>query len=186
MEFFNQVSLGDCREAIYLDDDDRRSMLQGGEQAMDRFDAEVLAYCFIENYFQMCCTRGPEKSGQKIREKSGADHALKVIKSQARGAILKIDDPIFWNISSACPVRHARAWTWRAASAASSLSGLPGRLVIACWTTVTIPDLIAVKTWSVPYLVPYLPYLKIFGALPRHYSSCGNEITRKTGNGKFK
>jgi putative transposase len=44
---------GDRREPIYRDDDDRRMHLNVLAQAMDRFDAKVLAYCLMGNHFHL-------------------------------------------------------------------------------------------------------------------------------------
>ena len=44
---YHVTSRGDRREAIYLDDADRLAQLAIIEQAMERFDAQVLAYCLM-------------------------------------------------------------------------------------------------------------------------------------------
>ena len=46
-------SRGDRREAIYRDDLDRVAQLEVIAQAMDRFDATVLAYCLMGNHFHL-------------------------------------------------------------------------------------------------------------------------------------
>lgn len=46
---YHVTSRGDRREAIYLDDADRTAQLEIIEQAMKRFDAQVLAYCLMGN-----------------------------------------------------------------------------------------------------------------------------------------
>ena len=50
---YHVTSRGDRREAIYLDDADRSAQLAIIEQAMERFDAQVLAYCLMENHFHL-------------------------------------------------------------------------------------------------------------------------------------
>ena len=50
---YHVTSRGDRREAIYRDDADRHSQLQVIAQAMDRFDAQVLAYCLMGNHFHL-------------------------------------------------------------------------------------------------------------------------------------
>ena len=50
---YHVTSRGDRREAIYLDDTDRRTQLGVIAQAMDRFDAQVLAYCQMGNHFHL-------------------------------------------------------------------------------------------------------------------------------------
>ena len=42
---YHVTSRGDRREAIYRDDADRLAQLDILAQAIDRFDAQVLAYC---------------------------------------------------------------------------------------------------------------------------------------------
>lgn len=60
---YHVTSRGDRREPIYRDDDDRRTHLAVLEQAMDRFDAAVLAYCQMGNHFHMVLqTRRPNLS----------------------------------------------------------------------------------------------------------------------------
>lgn len=50
---YHVTSRGDRREAIYLDDADRVAQLAIIEQAMERFDAQVLAYCLMGNHFHL-------------------------------------------------------------------------------------------------------------------------------------
>ena len=48
---YHVTSRGDRREPIFVDDTDRRALLEVVAQAMQRFDAEVLAYCLMENHY---------------------------------------------------------------------------------------------------------------------------------------
>ena len=41
------------REAIYRDDEDRQRHLAVIAQAMDRFDAQVLAYCLMGSHYHL-------------------------------------------------------------------------------------------------------------------------------------
>ena len=50
---YHVTSRGDRREAIYRDDLDRVAQLEVIAQAMDRFDATVLAYCLMGNHFHL-------------------------------------------------------------------------------------------------------------------------------------
>jgi hypothetical protein len=43
----------DRREPIYRDDEDRTTQLEIMARAMDRFDAQVLAYCQMGNHFHL-------------------------------------------------------------------------------------------------------------------------------------
>jgi putative transposase len=48
---YHVTARGDRREAIFVDDDDRRRLLAFVKQAMGRFDAIVLAYCLMGNHY---------------------------------------------------------------------------------------------------------------------------------------
>jgi putative transposase len=50
---YHVTSRGDRRESIYRDDDDRLAQLAVIGQAMDRFDAQVLAFCQMDNHFHL-------------------------------------------------------------------------------------------------------------------------------------
>jgi putative transposase len=50
---YHVTSRGDRRESIYRDDEDRRAQLRVIAQAMERFDAQVLAYCLMGNHFHL-------------------------------------------------------------------------------------------------------------------------------------
>lgn len=50
---YHVTSRGDRREAIYRDDADRLVHLAVVAQAMDRFDAQVLAYCLMGNHYHL-------------------------------------------------------------------------------------------------------------------------------------
>ena len=50
---YHVTSRGDRREPIYRDDADRLTQLDVVAQAMDRFDAQVLAYCQMGNHFHL-------------------------------------------------------------------------------------------------------------------------------------
>jgi putative transposase len=50
---YHVTSRGDRREPIYRDDIDRMAHLDVIAQAMDRFDAQVLAYCLMGNHYHL-------------------------------------------------------------------------------------------------------------------------------------
>lgn len=50
---YHVTSRGDRREAIYRDDTDRLAQLDVIAHAMDRFDAEALAYCQMGNHYHL-------------------------------------------------------------------------------------------------------------------------------------
>ncbi len=50
---YHVTSRGDRREPIYRDDEDRVAQIDVIARAMERFDAQVLAYCQMENHFHL-------------------------------------------------------------------------------------------------------------------------------------
>lgn len=50
---YHVTSRGDRRDAIFTDDADRRILLGIMAQAMERFDAQVLAYCLMGNHYHL-------------------------------------------------------------------------------------------------------------------------------------
>lgn len=55
---YHVTSRGDRREPIFADDGDRIRLLQIVGRAMERFDAQVLAYCLMGNHYHfVLCTR---------------------------------------------------------------------------------------------------------------------------------
>jgi hypothetical protein len=50
---YHVTSRGDRREPIYRDDVDRQAQLNVIAQAMERFDAQVLAYCQMGNHYHL-------------------------------------------------------------------------------------------------------------------------------------
>ena len=50
---YHVTSRGDRRESIYCDDDDRLAHLDVIAHAMDRLDAQLLAYCLMGNHYHL-------------------------------------------------------------------------------------------------------------------------------------
>ena len=48
---YHVTARGDRREDIFVDDEDRRALLEVVAQALSRFDAEALAYCLMGNHY---------------------------------------------------------------------------------------------------------------------------------------
>src|SRR5882672_8831382 len=48
---YHVTSRGDRREPIFVDDEDRRILLDLVGQALSRFDAQMLAYCLMGNHY---------------------------------------------------------------------------------------------------------------------------------------
>jgi putative transposase len=49
---YHVTSRGDRREPIFVDDTDRAGLLNVLAQGMQRFDAQVLAYCLMGNHYR--------------------------------------------------------------------------------------------------------------------------------------
>lgn len=47
---YHVTARGDRRESIFADDEDRGALLAIVEQGLDRFDAQMLAYCLMGNH----------------------------------------------------------------------------------------------------------------------------------------
>lgn len=60
---YHVTARGDRQEPIFLDDRDRLSFIDLLAQALERFDASVLAYCLMGNHYHLVlCTRQPNLS----------------------------------------------------------------------------------------------------------------------------
>jgi REP element-mobilizing transposase RayT/AraC-like DNA-binding protein len=68
---YHVTSRGDRREPIFVDDEDRRSMLAVVEQAMARFDAQVLAYCLMGNHYHLVLNTRQANLSRLMRHLNG-------------------------------------------------------------------------------------------------------------------
>ena len=60
---YHVTSRGDLRESIFVDDEDRRALLGVVAQGLERFDAQMLAYCLMGNHYHFVLhTRGANLS----------------------------------------------------------------------------------------------------------------------------
>ena len=50
---YHVTSRGDRRESIFVDDEDRAGLLTVLALALDRFDAQALAYCLMGNHYHL-------------------------------------------------------------------------------------------------------------------------------------
>jgi REP element-mobilizing transposase RayT len=48
---YHVTARGDRREDIFVDDEDRLALLEVVAQALSRFDAQMLAYCLMDNHY---------------------------------------------------------------------------------------------------------------------------------------
>jgi putative transposase len=73
---YHVTSRGDRREPIYRDDDDRRMHLDVLAQAMDRFDARVLAYCLMGNHYHLVLHTAQPNLSRLMRQLNGVTTQL--------------------------------------------------------------------------------------------------------------
>jgi len=69
---YHVTSRGDRREPIFVDDADRQNLLEVLAQAMDRFDAEVLAYCLMGNHYHFVLHTRAANLSRLMRHLNGA------------------------------------------------------------------------------------------------------------------
>ena len=70
---YHVTSRGDRREAIYRDDEDRQRHLAVIAQAMDRFDAQVLAYCLMGNHYHLVVQTRQASLSRLMRQPAAQD-----------------------------------------------------------------------------------------------------------------
>ena len=125
---YHVTSRGDRREAIYRDDDDRSAQLELLARTMDRFDAQVLAYCLMGNHYHLVLhTRQPNLSRlmrhfngvftQRFNRRHGlAGHLFqgrfKAILVDRDAYLLAVCRYVERNPVAAGLVRAARDWPW--------------------------------------------------------------------------
>ena len=69
---YHVTSRGDRREPIFDGDEDRRALLTVLAQAMDRFDAQVLAYCLMGNHYHFVLHTRQANLSRLMRHVNGA------------------------------------------------------------------------------------------------------------------
>jgi putative transposase len=137
------TSRGDRREAIFVDDEDRRALLAVVEQAIDRFDADILAYCLMGNHYHFVLHTRQANLSRLMRHLNGAytqdfnrRHGKVGHLFQGRFKAMLVDRDAY--LLAVCryveldPVRAAMvdapgAWPW------SSYLGHVGRVEIPAW-----------------------------------------------------
>ena len=68
---YHVTSRGDRREAIFEDDADREALLGVLAQAVERFDASVLAYCLMDNHYHFVLRMRRGNLSQLMRQLNG-------------------------------------------------------------------------------------------------------------------
>ena len=101
---YHVTSRGDRREPIYRDDTDRQAQLDILAQAMDRFDAQVLAYCQMGNHFHLVLHTRSANLSRLMRHHNGV-HARAF--NRRRGFVGR--NPVLADLGPQ-PADGSRAW----------------------------------------------------------------------------
>jgi putative transposase len=125
---YHVTSRGDRREPIYRDDIDRLAQLGVIAQAMDRFDAQVLAYCQMGNHFHLVLHTRQANLSRLMRHVNGVytqdhnrRHGLVGHLFQGRFKAILVDRDAYLlalcryverNPVAAAMVRAAEDWPW--------------------------------------------------------------------------
>ena len=126
------TSRGDRREALYRDDEDRQRHLAVIAQAMDRFDAQVLAYCLMGNHYHLVVQTRQANLSRLMRHINGITtqqfnrrHGLVGHLFQGRFKAILVDRDAYLlalcryverNPVAAGLVGHAGDWRWSSSS----------------------------------------------------------------------
>ena len=125
---YHVTSRGDRREPIYRDDADRIDCLAVIAQAMERFDAQVLAYCLMGNHYHLVVHTRAANLSRLMRHVNGVytqrfnrRHCLVGHLFQGRFKAILVDRDAYLlalcryverNPVAAGLVRHAGEWPW--------------------------------------------------------------------------
>lgn len=68
---YHMTARGDRREPIFVDDEDRNSLLDVVAKAMQRFDAQALAYCLMGNHYHFVLQTRQANLSRLMRQING-------------------------------------------------------------------------------------------------------------------
>jgi putative transposase len=138
---YHVTSRGDRREPIYRDDEDRLAQLSVLAQAMDRFDAQVLAYCQMGNHYHLVLHTRQANLSRIMRHTNGVytqqfnrRHGVVGHLFQGRFKAILVDREAYSlalcryverNPVAAGLVREAGAWAWSSYRAHAGLVPTP-------------------------------------------------------------
>jgi REP element-mobilizing transposase RayT len=138
---YHVTSRGDRREPIYRDDDDRLAQLDVIAHAMDRFDAQVLAYCQMGNHYHLVLHTRQANLSRLMRHVNGVytqafnrRHDLVGHLLQGRFKAILVDRDAYLlalcryverNPVAAGLVRTPQDWPWSSCRAHLGLEGTP-------------------------------------------------------------
>jgi putative transposase len=125
---YHITSRGDRREDIFEDDDDRRRLLDTIAQAMEKFDAAVLAYCLMDNHYHLIIRTNKANLSTIMRningiysQKYNRRHSKVGHVFQGRFASILVDSESYFsevcryvelNPVRACIVKSPEEWQW--------------------------------------------------------------------------
>jgi putative transposase len=138
---YHVTSRGDRREPIYRDEVDRQAQLDAIAQAMDRFDAQVLAYCQMGNHFHLVLHTRQANLSRLMRHVNGVytqafnrRHGLVGHLFQGRFKAILVDRDVYLlalcryverNPVAARLVKAAPDWAWSSCRAHLGLAATP-------------------------------------------------------------
>lgn len=138
---YHVTSRGDRREAIYRDDADRVVHIEVLAQAMERFDAQVLAYCLMGNHFHVVLHTRRANLSRLMRHLNGVytqrfnrRHELvgHLFQGRFKAILVDRDAYLLWlcryverNPVAAGLVSSAADWVWSSCRAHLGLAATP-------------------------------------------------------------
>ncbi|MFG6449405.1 transposase [Roseateles sp. BYS180W] len=149
---YHVTSRGDRREPIFEDDEDRAALLEVVGAALDRFDASVLAWCFMGNHYRLLVhTRAANLSlvmrhingvySQRYNRRHGLVGHLfqgrfKAVLVDREAYLLEVCRYIELNPVRARMVTSAGDWAWSSFAAHTGLANAPAWLDrLGVWQT---------------------------------------------------
>lgn len=141
---YHVTSRGDRREPIYRDDEDREAHLAVIAQAMERFDAQALAYCLMGNHYHLVLQTRQANLSRLMRQVNGVytqafnrRHGLAGHLFQGRFKAILVDRDAYLlalcryverNPVAAGLVATVREWPWSSCRAHLGEEGAPAWL----------------------------------------------------------
>ena len=136
---YHVTARGERREPIFVDDEDRRALLEIVAQALSRFDAEVLSYCLMGNHYHFVLHTRQGKLSLLMRHINGVytqafnrrhnkvghlfQGRFKAILVDRDAYLLEVCRYVDFNPVRARMVRKPEAWAW--SSYRAHVGGVP-------------------------------------------------------------
>jgi REP element-mobilizing transposase RayT len=138
---YHVTSRGDRREPIFVDDEDRRALLEVVGQALSRFDAQMLAYCLMGNHYHFVLHTRRANLSMLMRHVNGVytqafnrrhgkvghlfQGRFKAILVDRDAYLLEVCRYVELNPVRARSVRQPEAWPWSSYRAHVGLAEAP-------------------------------------------------------------